>query len=66
MINHNLYFVANIVSFRRKDYTVNEDDGKVDILLLFKGWPWSRTNITVQLTDTQISAISKSVKVALK
>ena len=64
MINHNLYFVANIVFFRRIDYTVNEDDGKVDIFLFFKGW--SRTNITVQLTDTQISAISKPVKVALK
>ena len=64
MINHNLYFVANIVFFKRIDYTANEDDGKVDILLFFRGW--SNTNITVQLTDTQISAISKSVKVALK
>ena len=65
MINHNLYFVANFVFFKRRtDYTVNEDDGKVDILLFFKGW--SRTNITVQLTDTQISAKSKPVKVALK
>jgi len=61
IITNRILLVAIVVSFEQSTYSVNEDDGPVQSVLVLSN-P-SSTNITIQVKETSGAATSESAKI---
>ena len=61
IITNRILLVAIVVSFEQSTYSVNEDDGPVQSVLVLSN-P-SSTNITIQVKETSGAATSEPAKI---